>query len=213
MATAITNSPALRRLAIERTLKGLVDAIGGVAILILSLPILLSAMALIKLSSPGPVLLRQRRVGLNGAPFTMFKLRTMSNGAEHGEAALRQEKTAIFVRIKDDPRITGVGRFLRKYSIDELPQLVNVLRGDMSLVGPRPIQFHEFERVRERWSNRQFMVKPGLTGLAQVNGRIDTSDEDRVRYNLEYVDNWSLGLDLAILLKTIPLVLTGEGAV
>ena len=169
----------------------------------------------IKLTSPGPVLFRQQRSGLNGQPFTIYKFRTMESDAEQRKqelAALNEMSGPVF-KIKDDPRITPFGRFLRKFSIDEFPQLFNVLRGEMSLVGPRPLPVDEVKRFDDLAHRRRLSVKPGLTCLWQVSGRNNVSDfRDWVRLDLEYIDNWSLWLDLKILWRTIPIVLIGTGA-
>ena len=185
----------------------------SVVLLAATSPILAAVAVLIKVTSPGPVLFRQRRPGLNGAYFTMLKLRTMKVGAEEEEGENWQPSDVIFFKPRNDPRIIPAGKVLRRYSIDELPQLLNVLKGDMSLVGPRPILSRDYERLRDPSHHGRFRMKPGLTGLWQVNGRSNSSDEDRIRADLEYVDNWSLMMDLKILLKTVPTVLKGEGAV
>ncbi|MFM1768043.1 MAG: hypothetical protein RJA22_572 [Verrucomicrobiota bacterium] len=189
-------------------------ALAFVMLALLALPLLAIALA-IKIASPGPVLFRQRRCGLNGSPFTMLKFRTMVTDAEqrqHELAALNEMGGPVF-KVTNDPRITPIGRFLRKYSIDEFPQLINVLRGEMSLVGPRPLPVHEVERFDDPAHRRRLSVKPGLTCLWQVSGRSDVRDfKDWVRLDLEYIDNWSFWLDLKILWRTIPVVLTGTGA-
>ena len=170
---------------------------------------------LIKLSSPGPVLFRQRRCGLNGQPFTIFKFRTMETNAEQRkqELAAMNEMSGPVFKIKDDPRVTPVGKWLRKFSIDEFPQFYNVLRGEMSLVGPRPLPVDEVRRFDDLAHRRRLSVKPGLTCLWQVSGRNNVSDfGDWVRLDLEYIDNWSLWLDLKIMWRTIPIVLIGAGA-
>src|ERR1043166_5869841 len=169
----------------------------------------------IKLTSPGPVLFRQQRSGLNGHPFTIYKFRTMVTNAEqfqHELAAMNEMRGPVF-KLSKDPRITPVGRFLRKFSIDEWPQFYNVLRGEMSLVGPRPLPVDEVKRFHDLAHRRRLSVKPGLTCLWQVSGRNDVSDfKDWVRLDLEYIDNWSLWLDLKILWRTVPAVLAGTGA-
>ena len=171
--------------------------------------------AVIKLTSPGPIFFRQRRCGLNGHPFTMVKFRSMSTDAEqrqHELAALNEMGGPVF-KVTNDPRITSVGRFLRKHSLDELPQLLNVLRGEMSLVGPRPLPVYEVQRFDVLAHRRRLSVKPGLTCLWQVSGRNQVNDfRDWVRLDLEYIDNWSLWLDLKILWRTIPVVFAGTGA-
>jgi len=170
---------------------------------------------LIKISSPGPVLFRQMRSGLNGAPFTIYKFRTMVTNAEqlkHELEAMNEMRGPVF-KVSKDPRITRIGRMLRKYSIDELPQLFNVLRGEMSLVGPRPLPVDEVKRFNDLSHRRRLSVKPGLTCLWQISGRNRIVEfKDWVRLDLEYIDHWSLWLDFRILLRTIPVVLAGTGA-
>jgi len=184
-------------------------------LLVVVSPLLLMTAVLIKLTSPGPVFHIRELVGLNQHPFMMWKFRTMKINAERQEAALREmnKGNGPFFKAKNDLRITPVGRFLRKYSIDELPQLINVLKGDMSLVGPRPITDFELQRFSEWKQLRRFNMRPGLTCIWQVSGRSKTSDADRMRYDLEYVNNWSFLLDVKLLFKTIPVVLKGDGAV
>jgi lipopolysaccharide/colanic/teichoic acid biosynthesis glycosyltransferase len=169
----------------------------------------------IKLSSPGPIFFRQQRSGQNGRPFTLFKFRTMVTNAEqykHELEAMNEMSGPVF-KLTNDPRVTAVGRFLRKYSLDELPQLWNVLRGDMSLVGPRPLPVDEVKRFSDLAHRRRLSVKPGLTCLWQIGGRNQIFDfKEWVRLDLEYIDNWSLWLDVKILLLTIPAVLRGTGA-
>ena len=170
---------------------------------------------LIKLTSRGPVFFRQQRSGLNGAPFNIFKFRTMMTNAEqfqHELAAMNEMSGPVF-KVTNDPRITPIGKFLRKYSLDELPQLFNVLRGEMSLVGPRPLPVDEVKRFNDVAHRRRLSVKPGLTCLWQVSGRNKISDfKEWVRLDLEYIDNWSIWLDIIILFRTIPAVFTGTGA-
>jgi lipopolysaccharide/colanic/teichoic acid biosynthesis glycosyltransferase len=170
---------------------------------------------LVRRSSPGPILFRQERCGLRGKPFTMLKFRTMVTDAEqrkHELAALNEMSGPVF-KVSNDPRVTKIGRLLRKYSIDEWPQLFNVLRGEMSLVGPRPLPVDEVKRFDDLAHRRRLSVKPGLTCLWQVSGRNNVRDfRDWVRLDLEYIDNWSLWLDVKILVRTIPVVLVGTGA-
>jgi lipopolysaccharide/colanic/teichoic acid biosynthesis glycosyltransferase len=180
-------------------------------LLVLTAPIVLLASLLVGLTSPGPAIFRQRRIGYRCRTFEMFKLRTMVLGAEKLEDQLAQGGSA-FLKIKDDPRTTPLGRILRKFSIDELPQLYNVLRGDMSLVGPRPLLLSDFEKFPRRGQMRRFSVKPGITGLWQVSGRSRCTDEERIRLDLEYVERRSLRLDLEILVRTVPVTLSGDGA-
>jgi exopolysaccharide biosynthesis polyprenyl glycosylphosphotransferase len=191
------------------------DFVGAAILLLFVLPIMAVAAVLIRLSSPGPVLFRQQRAGLNGQPFTMLKFRTMVTNAEQlkQELAALNEMSGPVFKVTNDPRITPIGRFLRKWSIDELPQLLNVLRGEMSLVGPRPLPVDEVRRFDDPAHRRRLSVKPGLTCLWQVSGRNDVKDfKEWVRLDLEYIDNWSLWLDLKILLRTIPAVFAGTGA-
>jgi exopolysaccharide biosynthesis polyprenyl glycosylphosphotransferase len=182
---------------------------------ILLSPVFVLTALLIKLSSPGPVLFRQQRCGLNGHPFTIFKFRTMVTNAEqrkHELAAMNEMSGPVF-KMKNDPRITRIGKLLRKFSLDEFPQLFNVLRGEMSIVGPRPLPVDEVKRFDDMAHRRRLSVKPGLTCLWQVSGRNNVSDfRDWVRLDLEYIDNWSLWLDLKIMWRTIPIVLIGAGA-
>jgi len=184
-----------------------------VALLIAAPFFILPAALLIKLTSPGPIVFRQKRVGRNGRLFTLYKMRTMRADAEKLKASLQaqNEVDGPVFKIKKDPRITGVGRILRKLSIDELPQLWNVLRGDMSLVGPRPPLPAEVEKY-ERWQRRRLSMRPGITCIWQVSGRSSITFNRWMEMDLEYIDNWSLGLDLKILLKTIPSVFLARGA-
>jgi exopolysaccharide biosynthesis polyprenyl glycosylphosphotransferase len=195
--------------------KQVVDAVGGLVLLaICALPLMVVAL-LIKLTSPGPILFRQQRSGLNGKPFLMLKFRSMATDAEQRkhELALLNEMSGPVFKVTNDPRITPIGKILRKYSIDEFPQLINVLRGEMSLVGPRPLPVDEVQRFDDLAHRRRLSVKPGLTCLWQISGRNEVKDfRDWVRLDLEYIDNWSIWLDLKILVRTIPVVLLGTGA-
>lgn len=195
--------------------KTLMDFSGALFLLVLTMPFLLLVAALIRLTSPGPVLFRQQRSGLNGRAFTLYKFRTMVTNAEqlkHELQAINEMSGPVF-KVTNDPRVTRIGRLLRKFSIDELPQLYNVLRGEMSLVGPRPLPVDEVRRFDDLAHRRRLSVKPGLTCLWQISGRNNVSDfRDWVRLDLEYIDNWSLWLDLKILWRTVPIVLTGAGA-
>ena len=195
--------------------KSLMDTVGSFLLLIASSPIFVVLFCVIKWSSPGPVFFRQKRAGLNGSPFEMLKFRTMVSNAEQ----LKQELLALnemsgpVFKVTNDPRVTRVGRILRKYSLDELPQLINVLRGEMSLVGPRPLPVDEVRRFDDMAHRRRLSVKPGLTCLWQVSGRNNVSDfREWVRLDLEYIDNWTFWLDLKILWRTIPAVFSGAGA-
>ncbi|MGZ8867711.1 MAG: sugar transferase [Thermoanaerobaculia bacterium] len=194
-------------------MKRLLDVSVSMLILALSLPIILIAAIAIRLSSPGSVLFKQERLGLNGRIFTLYKFRTMIEDAHQRreEVSHLNEMNGPVFKSKADPRITRVGRFLRKFSLDELPQLWNVLKGDMSLVGPRPPIPEEVEAYH-RWHRRRLSMKPGLTCLWQVSGRNNVDFDRWMELDLQYIDNWSPALDLKILLRTIPAVLLGKGA-
>ena len=189
------------------------DVVGAGGLLIVTAPIQLIIAIAVKLDSPGPFLFKQIRVGRDSEPFPVLKIRTMVVDAEAKLADLRElnEADGPLFKMANDPRITRVGRFLRVTSLDELPQLWNVIRGDMSLVGPRPALPHETEEWDALLTQR-LRVKPGITGMWQVSGRSDTTFEDYTRLDLYYVDNWSLATDLAILAKTVPVVLFRQGA-
>jgi exopolysaccharide biosynthesis polyprenyl glycosylphosphotransferase len=207
---SISGAPNDHRIVLKR----LADVVGAAVSLALALPILAVAAAAIKLTSPGPVLYTQERYGLNRRRFRMYKLRTMVAGAESlqpGLESLNEAMGPVF-KIKHDPRITPVGGVLRRTSIDELPQLVNVLRGEMSLVGPRPLPLRDVHGFTETTLVRRFSVRPGITGLWQVNGRSELSFERWAELDLRYVDEWSLALDFQILLRTLPAVVKGTGA-
>jgi exopolysaccharide biosynthesis polyprenyl glycosylphosphotransferase len=195
--------------------KQFLDFVGAAILLLISFPIFVFAALTIRLTSPGPILFRQQRCGLNGHPFVMYKFRSMVTDAEQRQvelAAFNEMQGPVF-KVSNDPRVTPFGRWLRKYSVDELPQLWNVLRGEMSLVGPRPLPVDEVRRFNDLAHRRRLSVKPGLTCLWQISGRNEVRDfRDWVRLDLEYIDNWSLWLDFKILLRTIPVVLTGAGA-
>jgi exopolysaccharide biosynthesis polyprenyl glycosylphosphotransferase len=199
----------------QSVIKQLLDRVGAVVLLLICSPFFLLIGVLIKKGSRGPVLFRQQRSGLNGAPFTIYKFRTMVTNADQfqHELAAMNEMTGPVFKVTNDPRVTSIGKFLRKYSLDELPQLLNVLRGEMSLVGPRPLPVDEVKRFNDLAHRRRLSVKPGITCLWQVSGRNNVSDfRDWVRLDLEYIDNWSLWLDIKILWWTVPVVLTGVGA-
>ena len=193
--------------------KSLTERVMALVMVAFMLPVLGVIAALVKLTSRGPVLFRQVRIGRDGLPFEMLKFRSMTDGADRQRDALLalNEHDGPLFKIKNDPRITTVGRWLRRYSLDELPQLWNVVRGDMALIGPRPPLPGEVEHYGGD-IGRRLMVKPGITGLWQVSGRADVSWTEAVRLDLYYVENWSLALDLAILVKTAKTVLTGSGA-
>jgi exopolysaccharide biosynthesis polyprenyl glycosylphosphotransferase len=196
-------------------IKQAVDYVGASVGVLLLAPLFVATALLIRLTSPGPVLFRQSRSGLNGAPFTIYKFRTMVTNAEqlkHELEAMNEMRGPVF-KVSQDPRITPSGKWLRRFSIDELPQLFNVLRGEMSLVGPRPLPVDEVKRFNDLAHRRRLSVRPGLTCLWQISGRNNVKDfKDWVRLDLEYIDNWSLWLDLKILWRTIPIVLAGTGA-
>jgi exopolysaccharide biosynthesis polyprenyl glycosylphosphotransferase len=196
-----------------RAVKWMIDKVGALAGLILAMPLFLITAVAIKLESRGPVLFKQVRLGLNGRTFHLYKFRTMCDGAETQKDCLRarNEMSGPVFKIKDDPRVTPVGRLLRKYSIDELPQFLNVLRGEMSLVGPRPPLPKEVAQY-EPWQHRKLSVKPGVTCLWQVNGRNNIDFDEWMRLDLQYIDNWSLWLDTKLLAKTIPAVIRSRGA-
>jgi len=196
--------------------KVVLDFFGSLILLVLIGSWLFPLIALaIKLTSRGPVFFKQQRSGQNGRPFMLYKFRTMVTNAEqyqHELEAMNEMRGPVF-KLTKDPRITPIGKFLRKYSLDELPQLWNVLRGDMSLVGPRPLPVDEVRRFSDLAHRRRLSVKPGLTCLWQIGGRNHIIDfKDWVRLDLEYIDNWSLWLDIKILLLTIPAVFRGTGA-
>jgi exopolysaccharide biosynthesis polyprenyl glycosylphosphotransferase len=199
----------------ERVVKQVIDFIGASVLILLSSLVLVVVAVLIRATSPGPILFRQQRSGLNGKPFTIYKFRTMVTDAEqrkHELAAMNEMSGPVF-KMTQDPRVTPLGRILRKFSIDEFPQLFNVVRGEMSLVGPRPLPVDEVKRFNDLAHRRRLSVKPGLTCLWQISGRNNVKDfKDWVRLDLEYIDNWSLWLDLKILWRTIPVVLVGTGA-
>jgi exopolysaccharide biosynthesis polyprenyl glycosylphosphotransferase len=199
----------------ESVAKHLIDFFGAVALLVILAPLLALVALVVKFTSPGPIFFRQQRSGLNGRPFTLYKFRTMVTNAEqlkHELAAMNEMSGPVF-KLSKDPRITPFGKMLRRYSLDELPQLFNVVRGEMSLVGPRPLPVDEVKRFNDPAHRRRLSVKPGLTCLWQVSGRNKVKDfKDWVRLDLEYIDNWSLWLDLKILCRTLPVVLTGVGA-
>jgi exopolysaccharide biosynthesis polyprenyl glycosylphosphotransferase len=199
---------------IRLTVKRVVDVLGATVGMILLSPVMVSAAMAIKLTSRGPIFFTQERCGLNKRTFRMLKFRTMVSDAEALQASLehRNEAEGPVFKILDDPRITPVGRFLRRTSIDELPQLVNVLLGDMSLVGPRPLPLRDLRRFTSAADLRRFSFRPGITCLWQINGRSKIGFSEWVRLDLEYIDGWSLLQDLKILIKTIPAVLRGTGA-
>jgi len=195
--------------------KALLDRVAAALALLCATPVLAAIALAIRLTSPGPVFFTQDRSGLYGRPFRMFKFRSMATNAEQTRQELQQfnEMTGPVFKVTNDPRVTPVGRWLRAWSLDELPQLWNVLRGEMSLVGPRPLPVYETLAMSENAQRRRLSVKPGITCLWQVSGRNNVTDfKDWVRMDLEYIDRWSLWLDLEILFKTVPAVLLRKGA-
>jgi exopolysaccharide biosynthesis polyprenyl glycosylphosphotransferase len=198
----------------QHLLKRTLDvSVSLVAMLLLS-PLLLLAALIVKLTSPGPGFFVQERVGLNKRRFRLYKFRTMVADAAERQRELEHlnEASGAVFKIKNDPRLTPVGKFLRKTSIDELPQLFNVLKGDMSLVGPRPLPVRDYQGFHEDWQRRRFSVRPGITCLWQISGRSSVAFEKWMELDMQYIDHWSLGLDFKILAKTIPAVIKGAGA-
>jgi exopolysaccharide biosynthesis polyprenyl glycosylphosphotransferase len=198
----------------QRLLKRALDVSLSLGALLLLSPLFLLVTLVVKLTSRGPALFVQERVGLNKRRFRLCKFRTMVADAEQRlrEVEPLNEVSGPVFKIANDPRLTPVGKFLRKTSIDELPQLLNVLKGDMSLVGPRPLPVRDYQGFDRDWQRRRFSVRPGITCLWQINGRSSCPFEQWMKLDLEYIDQWSLGLDLKILAKTIPAVIKGAGA-
>jgi exopolysaccharide biosynthesis polyprenyl glycosylphosphotransferase len=198
---------------VDWVLKRAFDLVVSSGLLVLFSPVMLLIALAVKLTSRGPVIFRSMRPGIGAEPFPCLKFRTMYDDAEQRQAELEESNEmggAIF-KIKGDPRVTPVGQFLRRWSLDELPQLFNVVRGEMSLVGPRPLPERDFERL-EDWHRKRYLVLPGVTGLWQVSGRSELDFDELVRLDFLYLENWSVFLDLSILLKTIPAVIRAEGA-
>ena len=205
-------APRSRRAAL--IVKTVVDRVFALVALALLAPLLLVIALAIRCSSRGPVLFRQTRIGRAGRPFTMVKFRSMYDGAEHRLIDLLAHNDVsggVLFKMREDPRVTPVGRVLRRLSLDELPQLINVVAGSMSLVGPRPPLASEVARYGAH-ERRRLLVKPGLTGLWQVSGRSDLSWADSIELDLQYVERWSLALDTAVLLRTVPAVFRAAGA-
>jgi exopolysaccharide biosynthesis polyprenyl glycosylphosphotransferase len=198
---------------VDFALKRTFDLIGATLLLVLLSPVLLAITIAVRISSRGPVLYRSTRVGIGQRPFPCLKFRTMHTDAEERQADLEElnEATGALFKIRDDPRLTPIGSQLRRFSLDELPQLINVLRGEMSLVGPRPLPQRDYDML-EDWHRKRYLVLPGITGLWQVSGRSELDFDDLVHLDFIYLENWSLALDLTILLKTIPAVFTRRGA-
>jgi lipopolysaccharide/colanic/teichoic acid biosynthesis glycosyltransferase len=197
----------------DYVLKRSFDFVGALLLILLLSPVLLAIAIAVMVSSRGPVLYRSTRPGIGGEPFSCFKFRTMRSDADQMQADLESlnEADGALFKIRDDPRQTKVGGFLRRYSLDELPQLFNVVGGRMSLVGPRPLPQRDFDQL-EDWHKKRYLVLPGITGLWQVSGRSELDFDDLVRLDFLYLERWSIGLDLTILLKTVPAVLTRRGA-
>lgn len=198
----------------HRATKRIMDLLFGGIGFLLSLPLWAVIALAIKLDSSGPILFRQQRSGKNGRVFTMLKFRSMVYDAEDRYrqlAHLNEETSGLIIKIPDDPRITHLGRILRKFSLDEIPQFLNVIKGDMSLIGPRPPSPDEYNRYNSL-QRRRLEAKPGLTGLWQISGRKDTDFDFMVQKDIEYIESQSFAFDLRILLKTIPVVLMGKGA-
>jgi exopolysaccharide biosynthesis polyprenyl glycosylphosphotransferase len=194
-------------------LKRAFDLVVSALVAILLLPLWLLIALAVKLDSPGPVLFRDRRIGVGEKEFGMLKFRTMVAGAQELQPELEEanEAEGALFKIKDDPRVTRVGRVLRRLSLDEIPQILNVLKGEMSLVGPRPLPLRDYELLEE-WHRARYAVLPGMTGLWQISGRSGLDFEDLVRLDFAYIENWSIWLDVTIIARTIPAVLTGRGA-
>jgi exopolysaccharide biosynthesis polyprenyl glycosylphosphotransferase len=195
----------------RRIVKATFDRVVALTAIVLLAPVLIGIALAIRITTRGPALFRQQRIGRDGTPFTMYKFRSMVIDAEDLRDQLDSERDGPMFKVRADPRVTGVGRWLRRYSLDELPQLFNVLNGSMSLVGPRPPLPGEVATY-DGDVHRRLLVRPGVTGLWQVSGRADLSWDESVRLDLRYVDNWSLAADLLILWKTGRAVLQGSGA-
>jgi exopolysaccharide biosynthesis polyprenyl glycosylphosphotransferase len=196
-------------------IKDLIDRLGALAALIVGAPVFALIALAIRITSPGPIIFRQKRAGRHGQPFHMLKFRTMVTDAEMQQEELQKfnQMSGPVFKMEKDPRVTAVGKFLRKTSLDEIPQFWNVLRGEMSLVGPRPLPIYEVAKFETPSQRRRLSMKPGLTCLWQVSGRNEVkSFEQWVKLDLEYIDNWSLWLDLRIMLLTVPAVIAGVGA-
>ncbi|MBI4691179.1 MAG: sugar transferase [Nitrospirae bacterium] len=198
-------------MAVQNTLKRIMDICGSLFFIIVFAPLSLFIAVVIKLDSAGPIFFLQKRCGKGGKELYMYKFRTMVNNAGHLKKKLKNEVDGPMFKVKNDPRVTKVGKFLRTWSLDELPQLLNVLKGEMSLVGPRPLAREEMDR-NNRWMETRLTVKPGMTGLWQIKGRSTHQFRDWIKYDIEYVQKWSLLMDIKILFLTIPAVLRRNGA-
>jgi exopolysaccharide biosynthesis polyprenyl glycosylphosphotransferase len=200
---------------VELMIKRCFDFLAALFLVVILSPVLLGMALWVKLDSPGPILYRQTRIGYQGKPFEVWKVRTMVENASELQAkleAMNEVDGGVLFKMKDDPRITRAGKFLRKSSLDELPQLVNVLMGEMSLVGPRPLPIRDVEKFKKPEHHDRHVVIPGITGLWQVSGRSDTDSEYIFHKDFEYIANWSLLLDFQILLRTVVVVFLGKGA-
>ena len=208
----ISNLNYCKKKPVQWLIKRAFDFAFSVLGLIIVFPILVLLVIIIKLDSNGPTILKQKRIGMNGKEFYMYKFRSMFQDAEERYELLRtyNQTNPVMFKMFDDPRVTKVGRFIRKYSLDELPQLFNVIKGEMSLIGPRPPLPHELEKYKN-WHYVRFATLPGLTGMWQVSGRSSVKDFDTVvKLDYKYISQWNLWFDLKIILKTIPVVLSGK---
>jgi lipopolysaccharide/colanic/teichoic acid biosynthesis glycosyltransferase len=193
--------------------KRIFDILISIILLSVTSPIIIFAVLLIKLNSPGPILYLHKRVGYKGTAFNFFKLRTMVKDADSLLEKIKHlsERSGPVFKMKDDPRMTKFGKFLRRYSVDELPQLINVLRGDMSIVGPRPQVLWE-ATAYDNYAKKRLRIMPGITGLWQVSGRASLSYEEMINLDIYYIENWSPGLDLKIISRTLPAIFSKKGA-
>ena len=201
----------------QEFVKRALDVVGATGALLVLGPVILILALIIRWASPGPAFFRSKRVGKGGRYFTLYKLRSMRSDLGRQAVSERNEKSGHLFKVKGDPRITPIGKFIRRYSLDELPQFYNVLVGDMSLVGPRPLPVEDLDpdgmsKKFRYWAEQRSLTAPGLTGLWQINGRSDTGFEQMVNFDVEYVQHWSIGLDLRILLSTPAVVILGKGA-
>lgn len=223
LATSVRSLPAegdtmAPSLAARSVSKRVLDLVGSALGLIMLAPLMAIVAVMVRLDSSGPILFRQKRMGLQGRQFWVLKFRTMTTDAEHrlGELeSLNESKGGVLFKIKSDPRVTRLGRFLRRTSLDELPQLFNVLKGEMSLVGPRPLQMRDCQKLEEvdpQGYAQRLTTPPGVTGPWQVGGRSEVDSQGMLRLDLEYIEQWSLALDLQILCRTVVVVLAGKGA-
>lgn len=217
--TTVARTQSSRLTAVDRPtgpahspLKRALDVVLATVLLVGTAPLLLLVMLAVKLESKGPAIFAQRRVGYRCEHFVLYKIRTMVDDAEAREEELARRARGTFLKLRDDPRTTRLGRLLRKTSVDELPQLWNVIRGDMTLVGPRPILLSDFRKMPKHEQWKRFTARPGITGLWQTSGRSLCSDARRMELDLRYVEQWSPWLDLKILARTVPVVIRGVGA-